>query len=40
VRAGKEVFCQEIESVGFQKMEDIEIEGLKENYFVIFQKPE
>ena len=40
VRAGKEVFCQEIESVGFKKVEELKIDGLKENYFVIFQKPE
>ena len=40
VRAGKDVFCHEIESVGFKKVEEVEIEGLKENYFVIFQKPE
>lgn len=36
VRAGQEVFEREIQSVGFRKMEEIEL--LKENYFVRFRK--
>lgn len=39
VRAGKDVFTQEIESAGFKKVKEHEVSGLKENYFLIFQKP-
>lgn len=38
VRAGQEVFEKEIAEAGFQKLSE-ERELLKENYFVIFQKP-
>lgn len=39
VRAGQEVFEAEILSTGFQKIRE-ERELLKENYFIVFQKPE
>lgn len=39
VRAGQEVFEAEVLSTGFQKVRE-ERELLKENYFVVFQKPE
>ncbi len=38
VRAGKEVFRNEIESVGFEFIEQAEISGLEENYFLKFRK--
>ncbi len=38
VRAGKEVVQQEIERAGFNFVEEIEIPGLEENYFLEFQK--
>ena len=38
VRAGKDVFRQEIEGVGFAFVEQVPVEGLKENYFIRFQK--
>ncbi len=40
VRAGKEVFRQEIESAGFEFVEEPKVEGLKENYLLKFCKPE
>ena len=39
VRAGKEVFRQEIEESGLEFLEEVKIEELKENYFLRFQKP-
>lgn len=38
VRAGKEVFQQEIEAAGFRLVGEKQIEKLKENYFLEFQK--
>lgn len=39
VRAGKEVFRAEIEAAGFRFVEEVEVPGLEENYFLRFQKP-
>jgi ubiquinone/menaquinone biosynthesis C-methylase UbiE len=39
VRAGKEVFRAEIEAAGFEFAEEVEVEGLAENYFLRFRKP-
>lgn len=39
VRAGKEVFRAEIEAAGFELVEEVDVVGLKENYFLRFQKP-
>ncbi|MFT5696117.1 MAG: putative methyltransferase [Myxococcota bacterium] len=39
VRAGKEVFRAEIEAAGFIFKEEIEIEGLKDNYVLRFRRP-
>ena len=38
VRAGKEVFRGEIESAGFEFVEEVRIEAFKENYFLRFKK--
>ncbi|KAF4649762.1 hypothetical protein FOL47_001764 [Perkinsus chesapeaki] len=38
LRADKDVFVEEIRSVGFEVMAEPEIEGLIENYIVIFKK--
>ncbi len=38
VRAGKEVFRAEIEAAGFALVEEAEIDGLEENYFLKFKK--
>lgn len=38
VRAGKPVFKKEIEDAGLTFVEEVEIEGLKENYFLRFRK--
>lgn len=40
VRAGKEVFRAEIEAAGFVWMEEIQIEGLKNNYMLRFERTE
>lgn len=40
VRAGKETFKSEIEEAGFEFVEEVEVEGLEENYFLRFVKPE
>lgn len=40
VRAGKEVFQQEILDAGFALVEEVDVEGLEENYFLRFKKPE
>lgn len=39
VRAGKEVFRQEILDSGFELVEEVEVEGLEENYFLRFRNP-
>lgn len=39
VRAGKEVFSQEIRDAGFVFVEEIEVDGLEENYVLRFAKP-
>ena len=38
VRAGKSIFRAEIEAGGFSLTEDVEVEGLDENYFLRFIK--
>lgn len=38
VRADKQTFRQEIESAGFEFVQELELAGLSENYFLIFQK--
>lgn len=38
VRAGKEVFRKEIEAAGLQFVEEMEVPGLEENYFLRFRK--
>ncbi|MFT5467067.1 MAG: putative methyltransferase [Verrucomicrobiales bacterium] len=38
VRAGKEVFRQEVLDAGLVLIDEVEIEGLKENYFLKFRK--
>jgi predicted methyltransferase len=40
VRAGREVFIAEVEAAGFRLDEEIEIEGLDENYVLRFSRPE
>ena len=39
VRAGKDVFTREIEAAGFELVEQVAIEGLKENYVLRFRRP-
>ena len=39
VRAGKERFTSEIEGAGFRLLEEVEVPGLKENYFLRFGRP-
>ena len=38
VRAGKEVFLAEIENAGFTLVEEKQIAGFEENYFLVFRK--
>lgn len=38
VRAGKDVFRQEIESVGFRFVDEVRVPGLQENYCLRFEK--
>ena len=38
VRAGKEVFRKEIEDAGLTFVEEVKVDGLKENYFLRFRK--
>jgi len=38
VRAGKPIFRQEIEDAGFDFVEEVKVNGLKENYFLRFRK--
>jgi len=40
VRAGQEVFRAEIEAAGFEMTEEIQIEGLKNNYMLRFERVE
>jgi len=39
VRAGQEVFTREIEQAGFQRVDEIQIDGLEENYMLRFRRP-
>ncbi|MFK7820896.1 MAG: methyltransferase domain-containing protein [Planctomycetaceae bacterium] len=38
VRAGKTIFRKEIEDAGFELIEELEIDGLEENYFLRFKR--
>lgn len=38
VRAGKTIFRKEIEDAGFELVEEVEVEGLSENYFLRFKR--
>jgi hypothetical protein len=38
VRAGKEVFREEIEAAGFEFVDEKQIAGFRENYFLKFRK--
>ena len=40
VRAGQDVFTAEIEAAGFKLTEEIELDGLKDNYMLRFERPE
>lgn len=40
VRAGKAVFRGEVEKAGFAFVREAEIEGFRENYFLLFRKAE
>ncbi len=40
VRAGKETFIDEVQSVGFELTAERKIPGFKENYFLEFRKPD
>ena len=40
VRAGKAVFQKEIEDAGFKFVKEVVIPGLKENYFLKFERPQ
>jgi ubiquinone/menaquinone biosynthesis C-methylase UbiE len=40
VRAGKDVFTREIQSVGFEPPQEPVVEGLRENYLLVFRKAE
>ncbi|MGB0953201.1 MAG: class I SAM-dependent methyltransferase [Planctomycetota bacterium] len=39
MRAGKQVFRQEIEDAGFVFVDEPEVKGLEENYLLLFRKP-
>ena len=39
VRAGKEVFRREVERSGFRFVEEVQIPGFRDNYFLRFEKP-
>lgn len=39
VRAGKETVKNEIVAAGFEFVEEVDVEGLEENYFIRFKKP-
>lgn len=38
VRAGKEVFRAEIEAAGFEHLSEVDVEGLEENYLLVFRR--
>lgn len=38
VRAGKQVFQKEVEDAGFEKIREVNVPGLGENYFLMFRK--
>ena len=40
VRAGKQTFIDEIQSVGFELVSERDVEGFEENYYLEFRKPE
>lgn len=40
VRAGKKVISSEIEATGFAPAKEVKIEGFKENYYLVFTRPE
>ena len=40
VRAGQSTFRREIESTGFRFVSELLVEGLEENYIMVFEKPE
>ncbi len=40
VRAGKETFSSEIASAGFERLKELQVPGLKENYFLVFRSPD
>jgi predicted methyltransferase len=40
VRAGQDVFTAEIEAAGFRLTKEIELDGLKDNYMLRFERPE
>jgi len=37
VRAGKKTVIEEVESAGFEFVDELDVEGLKENYLLVFQ---
>ena len=39
VRAGRDVFTAEIESAGFRLAEEVEVDGLEDNYILRFERP-
>lgn len=39
VRAGKAVTRQEIEEAGFEFLREVKVEGLEENYLILFRRP-
>jgi predicted methyltransferase len=39
VRAGKEVTRSEIEQAGFEFIDEPHVEGLSENYMILFRRP-
>lgn len=40
VRADKDVFLKEIEASGFKLVEDVQVKGMQENYFLVFEVAE
>ncbi len=40
VRAGQDVFRAEVESAGFRFETDLQVQGLVENYCMLFHRPE
>jgi len=39
VRAGKQVTREEIEQAGFEYLREVPVEGLEENYLILFCRP-